>query len=727
VCVGFLCCVRAETALDGCPFPTHRSGAWLIGHAGILRDGWRGGSRVQCARGLPSWPHPCRLVQDDLDAISDPLFDAGFLPPRPSGGSGSAAAAAPQTYALPQSPTQNLVDPELLDVFALAAAGPTGEPQALKGGANPLLYDHNSLPLPSFAPPASASSASAAAPVSAFAGMSYLPSAGATASAASSSSASASAAADATDSFTAWQRALQHTQLQYQLTMPSAGAGSVPVPTPLPPLLPASTLPAPSASASSSSHSAMHTSPFARPSATSGAAGSSAAIGPGAAAAALAAASATSGGSFGSDWSALAAASGGAGAQPAASPFAAMFGLSATPLPPLLPAVPSTSSSASSAAASASASSAASAALKDPLNLNLSLAPFSFANLPPIVAPATAGAAGAAGVGAGAATPLSAAMSSPYYNAKRAHGVRGAGAGGSGKKSKSSASASASASKKKKGKGDSDSDDDVGAGAGLGGADGDDGLSDDDLLLDGGGKRDLSTGAALAAATSEDERDRLSKRLARKAELARASRRRKKMYVQDLENKVKKLGAKVEELQQRLSRATAEQMVPATITAEEKTRAAAQQEIRAKLQKFIDRPSIDAAATKELSSLLKKFVQNSRYAAFCAALRCAPRASPAHEWVKRCDRLIDGVCVVLSVARSERQARVDFYLDRVHDSLMPGNQVKFAIWGLDQAEEFYTKPDGLWLTLMKQVLCAVLRPVFGWVAHAVCGGVCRWV
>jgi len=46
---------------------------------------------------------------------------------------------------------------------------------------------------------------------------------------------------------------------------------------------------------------------------------------------------------------------------------------------------------------------------------------------------------------------------------------------------------------------------------------------------------------------------------------------------------------------------------------------------------------------------------------------------------------------------------VDFYLDRVHDSLMPGNQVKFAIWGLDQNEEFYQKPDGLWFTLMKQV------------------------
>jgi hypothetical protein len=135
----------------------------------------------------------------------------------------------------------------------------------------------------------------------------------------------------------------------------------------------------------------------------------------------------------------------------------------------------------------------------------------------------------------------------------------------------------------------------------------------------------------------------------------------------------------VEELQQRLLRATAEQMVPATITAEEKNRAAAQQEIRAKLQKYISAGaaaaaagsgsgggggggSLDPTATRELSHLLKKFVQNSR----------------------------------------ERQARVDFYLDRVHDSLMPGNQVKFAIWGLDQPDEFYQKPDGLWITLMKQ-------------------------
>lgn len=42
--------------------------------------------------------------------------------------------------------------------------------------------------------------------------------------------------------------------------------------------------------------------------------------------------------------------------------------------------------------------------------------------------------------------------------------------------------------------------------------------------------------------------------LARKAELARQSRRRKKMYITDLENKVKKLGIKIEELQQKQAR-----------------------------------------------------------------------------------------------------------------------------------------------------------------------------
>jgi hypothetical protein len=49
----------------------------------------------------------------------------------------------------------------------------------------------------------------------------------------------------------------------------------------------------------------------------------------------------------------------------------------------------------------------------------------------------------------------------------------------------------------------------------------------------------------------------------------------------------------------------------------------------------------------------------------------------------------------------QRQQAVDFYLDRVEDCLSPGLQVKFALWGLDQSDDFYEKP-GLWVSLMSK-------------------------
>jgi len=50
----------------------------------------------------------------------------------------------------------------------------------------------------------------------------------------------------------------------------------------------------------------------------------------------------------------------------------------------------------------------------------------------------------------------------------------------------------------------------------------------------------------------------------------------------------------------------------------------------------------------------------------------------------------------------ERQAAADFYLDRVQECLMPGLQVKFALWGLNQSDEFYSQPGGLWHSLMEK-------------------------
>jgi hypothetical protein len=160
--------------------------------------------------------------------------------------------------------------------------------------------------------------------------------------------------------------------------------------------------------------------------------------------------------------------------------------------------------------------------------------------------------------------------------------------------------------------------------------------------------------------------ERATKRLARKAELARASRKRKKMYVQDLEQKVKKLGTKIEELQRTASlnppnnNSTGSSMNspasshaylgnngyinsdlnPLELTGEEKARKDNQIAIRSHLNDLISRDNLTPIEQQQLADLVKKFVSNSR----------------------------------------ERQGNIDFYLDRVEDCLQPGLQVKFAIW-----------------------------------------------
>jgi len=149
------------------------------------------------------------------------------------------------------------------------------------------------------------------------------------------------------------------------------------------------------------------------------------------------------------------------------------------------------------------------------------------------------------------------------------------------------------------------------------------------------------------------------KRLARKAELARASRRRKKLYIQDLENKVKTLGKKVEELQQREAKAQARH-IPVHVTQEEKKRKERQQSIRKKLDELVQRKTHDKQSIEQIGNLIKRFALNSR----------------------------------------ERQSAADFYLDRVQECLVPGLQVKFALWGLNQSDEFYSQPGGLWQSLM---------------------------
>jgi transcription factor HY5 len=166
--------------------------------------------------------------------------------------------------------------------------------------------------------------------------------------------------------------------------------------------------------------------------------------------------------------------------------------------------------------------------------------------------------------------------------------------------------------------------------------------------------------------------DKKQRRLARKAELARQSRRRKKMYVHDLEAKVKELGTKIEELQRKNAKAKADQRLH-HLPREEKERRDRQAIIRDDLARRIKQSSFTQKEKSEVSSLVRQFVLNSR----------------------------------------ERQSRFDLLMDQVTDSIVPGLQVKFALWGLDQDEDFY-RTSGLWTTLMRdevQLTDAQLRSI----------------
>mmetsp|Transcript_22320 Transcript_22320/g.31231 ORF Transcript_22320/g.31231 Transcript_22320/m.31231 type:complete len:548 (+) Transcript_22320:65-1708(+) len=140
--------------------------------------------------------------------------------------------------------------------------------------------------------------------------------------------------------------------------------------------------------------------------------------------------------------------------------------------------------------------------------------------------------------------------------------------------------------------------------------------------------------------------DKTSKRKARKAEVARACRKRKKAYIQSLEQKAAALQRKLTEMAGNASKSKSEK----EMHREE------QQRILNALEAALGRQPHDI---KEIKMLVQQFVTNSRQ----------------HK---------------------------DLFWRHAEDtlgSINPGAQAKFALWGLDQDDEFYEKP-GLWKTLM---------------------------
>lgn len=159
--------------------------------------------------------------------------------------------------------------------------------------------------------------------------------------------------------------------------------------------------------------------------------------------------------------------------------------------------------------------------------------------------------------------------------------------------------------------------------------------------------------AAHAAATDESgmtEEDRAKARLARKAELARRSRRRKKAFFETMEEQNRAMRAEIDLLKKQLELASSR---------DERERRKNQMAVRETMAQLVSAPRLDPEQQRTLESSIRQFVANSR----------------------------------------ERQSKVFHHLDRASECLEPGLQVKFALWGLDQPEEFFSQP-GIWQELM---------------------------
>mmetsp|Transcript_6626 Transcript_6626/g.12191 ORF Transcript_6626/g.12191 Transcript_6626/m.12191 type:complete len:561 (+) Transcript_6626:36-1718(+) len=151
---------------------------------------------------------------------------------------------------------------------------------------------------------------------------------------------------------------------------------------------------------------------------------------------------------------------------------------------------------------------------------------------------------------------------------------------------------------------------------------------------------------ANAAARGMLDPNKTSKRKARKAEVARACRKRKKAYIQSLEQKAAVLTKQLSEMSGKAR----------PMKSEEEVHRLEQDQLLSEMEKLLSNRHCN---TKDVKKLVSKFAANSR----------------------------------------RHQKTYWKHVDSAKKAITPGAQAKFALWSLDQDDEFYTKP-GLWKTLI---------------------------
>eukprot|EP00475_Leptophrys_vorax_P011567 TRINITY_DN18130_c0_g1_i1.p1 TRINITY_DN18130_c0_g1~~TRINITY_DN18130_c0_g1_i1.p1 ORF type:complete len:591 (-),score=102.29 TRINITY_DN18130_c0_g1_i1:680-2404(-) len=149
------------------------------------------------------------------------------------------------------------------------------------------------------------------------------------------------------------------------------------------------------------------------------------------------------------------------------------------------------------------------------------------------------------------------------------------------------------------------------------------------------------------------------KRKERKAELARESRKKKKAYVEELEEKVKQLETRVAELQTQHDRSMVKRRSVSSLY-DENDRLKHQKQLVQMMAELVSKPRIQDVEADLLKDHVQMFIETSR----------------------------------------EAQSQVEYNIDRVEDIISPTLQIKFTLWGLDQSDDFYDAPAGLWTSLL---------------------------
>ena len=238
---------------------------------------------------------------------------------------------------------------------------------------------------------------------------------------------------------------------------------------------------------------------------------------------------------------------------------------------------------------------------------------------------------------------------------------------------------------------------------------------ENDRMEEGRADKDEEAGGDDDDATlagSGGKKERLSTRLARKAELARASRKRRKVYVQDLEQKCARLAAKVDDLQRKLRRTGGDTV--AGLNREERIRKEQQSAIKERLTHLIAQahtvasppPPPPAAANSTSSSASPSSAASPHSASSPTSPSpsstppsAAPLGGPNPSITPEHERELHDLVTRFVFNSRERQGNVLYYFDRVQQCLTPGLQVRFVLWGLDQPDAFYQ--GGLWSSLMQ--------------------------